>query len=85
MEYKPYDKCLAKFTPRNVGDLKPRAVPFIGKVLSWQCLWEIEEGEYKGQMCWWNNYNGTKDEDTAYFGWVPTEDLEIYEYHSRGW
>lgn len=42
-------KIAGEFHPINTKDLKPAALPFIGKAGVWQYLWIIEEGEYAGQ------------------------------------
>ena len=64
---------LFRFTPKRTDDLKPRAVPFIGQVFTWD--WngacshdDPSEAQYAGQQRWWCS-------EEAFQGWAPSEDL----------
>ena len=68
-----FDVIKAAFNPKRTYDLKPGSEEFIGLLLEWECLWIIEEGEYKGQMALALNHLTLKPP----FSWVPECDLEI--------
>ena len=62
----------ATFKPHRTDDLRPEAVPFIGKVLSVQYAWTMDaEDRWPGKRAYMVAY-GTPGE---HIGWLPEMDL----------
>ena len=62
---------LAVLLPVKRDDLRPGALPWLGKQLKWKAVGYIAEGPYKGDLLmqpWHNNENEE-------IGWFPASDL----------
>jgi hypothetical protein len=68
-----YEKFVATFEPVRRDDLRDNAADWIGRRLTWQRMWLIEDGPYAGQWAC-SPYDGKTFEPTP-FSWVPECDL----------
>lgn len=73
-----FDKVKAYFEPKRLETLRDEAKPFVGKLMTFEALWIIDEedgGPYVGQ--WAMRACGENKLDWLPFGWVPEEDIRI--------
>jgi len=75
-----FDTVRARFSPKRIDDLIDGVIDWIGFEATWQALWIIEEGPYKGQWAM-----GVEPKEATRlleeglilpFAWVPECDLE---------
>jgi hypothetical protein len=73
-----YEKVQAYFEPKRTETLRDEARPFIGKLMTFEALWLIDEedgGPYVGQ--WAMRACAENGLDWLPLGWVPEEDIRI--------
>lgn len=73
---------VAAFRPCRTDDLRPGSERFIGKTLTWQAVWVIEEGPYEGEIAMSPRPIDLKDMptfDSPPFCWTPHSDLACIE------
>jgi hypothetical protein len=78
-----FDKFTAVFSPARRDDLQDGAAALIGKRLSYQAAWIIEDGPYAGQWAC-SVLNGLVAGDRSWsFAWAPLSDLSDIELDGR--
>lgn len=73
------DRITGYFEPKNMDTLKPEALPYVGRLMTFQALWIITEddgGPYVGQWAMGPAYDPDEEDMEIFpFGWVPSEDI----------
>jgi hypothetical protein len=73
-----FDRVVATFEPIRRDDLKAGAAEWIGRTLTWQASWIVEEGDYEGQWAMAPMPPlGAPATDWPPFTWIPLCDLRI--------
>lgn len=71
-----FDKITGRFEPKRADTLSEKAKPYIGKLMTFEALWLIDEddgGAYVGQ---WAMRPIDKNGEYLPMGWVPEEDIK---------
>ena len=78
MKPNQFDIVRARLTPLRTDDIKPEALPWIGREFTWLCHGEVDFGDYDGDM-YMAVYPPYPEGFEFPFVWSPLCDLTILE------